>query len=247
MHYYEGHEQAYKQLQENGQHTWDLMCSEKYDFEDFSLKPFLEECLMKCEFSTEIPAALELGCGTGPASCFLAQQGFKMTGVDVSQTAISMAKEQAASRGLNVNYLVADICQDSLGEQLYDLVIDAHCLHCIVYKEERTKAYSAIYAALKAGGYFWIDSMIAYTGMRTREGSLCDNNGVIWSKLSKPGNFHQEKEIDGEWYLPTRIIITDEDQFRQELDAAGFIIEWSGLKAPNDCATYQAICSKPLT
>ena len=42
-------------------------------------------------------AALDLGCGTGMKSIYLAQKGFKVTGIDISETAIKIAKIGRAS------------------------------------------------------------------------------------------------------------------------------------------------------
>ncbi|MBY0547318.1 MAG: class I SAM-dependent methyltransferase [Candidatus Obscuribacterales bacterium] len=53
--------------------------------------------------------ALELGCGTGTNAIFLAQRGFEVTAVDLSATAIKMAKEKAEKAGCNVNFVQADV------------------------------------------------------------------------------------------------------------------------------------------
>ena len=52
--------------------------------------------------------ALELGCGTGTNTVWLAQHGFDCTGVDLSPRAIARARQRADEAGVQVNFLEAD-------------------------------------------------------------------------------------------------------------------------------------------
>src|SRR5262249_28041278 len=54
-------------------------------------------------------AAIDLGCGLGTHSIWLAQQGFDVTGVDISPLAIEGARERAAAVGVRVRFLAADL------------------------------------------------------------------------------------------------------------------------------------------
>jgi len=51
---------------------------------------------------------LELGCGDGTLSCFLARQGFEVTGVDISPGMIEEARRQAAVNGVSAKFEHAD-------------------------------------------------------------------------------------------------------------------------------------------
>ena len=48
---------------------------------------------------------LELGCGEGHIARLLAGKGYRVTGVDISPTAIQWAKEKTLDTGLHVEYL----------------------------------------------------------------------------------------------------------------------------------------------
>jgi cyclopropane fatty-acyl-phospholipid synthase-like methyltransferase len=56
--------------------------------------------------------ALDVGCGTGNYSIYLARQGFRTTGLDVSRSAIDTAREKAAREGVDVDFDVADMRAD---------------------------------------------------------------------------------------------------------------------------------------
>lgn len=58
--------------------------------------------------------AVDLGCGTGNYSLYLASRGFRVTGVDIAPSAISLARENAAKTGLDVHFVIGDLSNDDL-------------------------------------------------------------------------------------------------------------------------------------
>jgi SAM-dependent methyltransferase len=245
MRYYEGHETVYQRLRDRGCSTWDEFLGQAADFDSFCMKQFVEEALERSSFVREPPLALEIGCGTGPICCFLAEGGFEVEGIDISATAIAIAREQAEARGLSVKYRVADVCHDRL-QQLYDLVVDGHCLHCIVTEEDRHKALRNVCAAIRPGGHFWLDTMIADSATDFGKDTTLDDDGILWVKIPTPGRFDLEKQIAGETYVANRRVYRDPKYLESELQMAGFVIERSNAAAPEEngqSATYQAICT----
>lgn len=61
--------------------------------------------------SRPLPAgsALDLGCGTGDTSIYLAQHGWKVTGVDFAPRALAKARAKAGANGLSINHVNADV------------------------------------------------------------------------------------------------------------------------------------------
>lgn len=51
---------------------------------------------------------LDIGCGVGGTSCYLAARGHDVTGVSLSTTQITMAKENMAKEGVTVRFLEMD-------------------------------------------------------------------------------------------------------------------------------------------
>lgn len=71
---------------------------------------------------------LDLGCGLGRHAVFFAENGFKVTAVDLSKDAISFAKE--ARKEKNVDYLctVADMMQLPFANDAFDRVFSYHVI-----------------------------------------------------------------------------------------------------------------------
>jgi len=98
--------------------------------------------------------ALDLGCGTGAKSIYLAKKGFSVTGIDISKTAIKYAKENVKKANVKVKFVVADATDLSfLGSQKFDFVLDWANLHGIS-KSKRKKYVSGIISHTKKGGKF---------------------------------------------------------------------------------------------
>ena len=51
---------------------------------------------------------LDLGCGTGRVALRFAQQGYQVTGVDVTPEMIELARQKAAKQGVSVDWVVSD-------------------------------------------------------------------------------------------------------------------------------------------
>ena len=72
--------------------------------------------------------ALDIGCGTGTDSVFLAQQGWDVTSLDFVPKALEFTQQRAKKAGVDVNPVEADITQWEPPTQ-YDLVLDHGLLH----------------------------------------------------------------------------------------------------------------------
>ena len=53
--------------------------------------------------------AVDVGCGAGNYALWLASRGFQVTGIDVSEKAIEIARDQAQQRGVDCDFLVGDL------------------------------------------------------------------------------------------------------------------------------------------
>lgn len=95
---------------------------------------------------------LEIGCGTGTNLIWLAKHGFEMTGLDISQTAIAMARAKVAAAGVNCLLLVRDFLVDEVPGAPFEFVYDRGCLHVFDGADERSQFASRVADLLEPEG-----------------------------------------------------------------------------------------------
>jgi 2-polyprenyl-3-methyl-5-hydroxy-6-metoxy-1,4-benzoquinol methylase len=67
--------------------------------------------------------ALDLACGEGQNSRWLAELGWNVTGVDFSEVAIAKASQRAAEQKIDVEFLCADLLEYTPAPTTFDLVL----------------------------------------------------------------------------------------------------------------------------
>src|SRR5262245_14483100 len=77
--------------------------------------------------------ALDLGCGVGRATIYLAQLGWRTTGIDAVERALRVARRRAAKAGLDAEFVRGDLTQlDRAGIRgPFDLFLDLGCFHIL--------------------------------------------------------------------------------------------------------------------
>ena len=75
--------------------------------------------------------ALDLGCGSGRHSIYLARHGWDVTGVDLVRDAVESARVKANAAGVRPRLLQGDVTElAALGiTGQHDLIVDAGCFH----------------------------------------------------------------------------------------------------------------------
>ena len=85
--------------------------------------------------------SLELGCGLGRFSSYLAQQGIHAVGVDFSEVAIGKAKKRVAEQEQKPTFLTGDVTNLETLTETFDVSFDIGCFHCL--NEENMQKYVA--------------------------------------------------------------------------------------------------------
>jgi cyclopropane fatty-acyl-phospholipid synthase-like methyltransferase len=95
--------------------------------------------------------ALELGCGVGRFSRYMAQQGLRAAGVDFSPVAIAKAQKSVAQDDVRPQFLVGDVTHLDVLSGPFDVSFDVGCFHCLDPQGQR--AYVAeVSRLLRPGG-----------------------------------------------------------------------------------------------
>jgi SAM-dependent methyltransferase len=98
--------------------------------------------------------ALDVGCGPGANAWFLAREGFDVSGIDGSATAIDLARSRLESEGLTADLRVGDFTQSlPWADATFDFAVDCAAMYANPPQGIRA-AIQNIHRALKPGGMF---------------------------------------------------------------------------------------------
>ncbi len=123
---------------------------------------------------------LEVGCGTGRTACYLAEQGCDVTAIDIRPEMINKSKIRAEKQGVQVNFLIGDVCQLPFEANSFDVVM----VESVTNFADAQKAVSEYYRVLKPEGKLYDREVIKVKDMTPGiHRALCSFYGV--SKIYK--------------------------------------------------------------
>ncbi len=142
--------------------------------------------------------ALDLACGEGRSALWLAERGWRVTGVDYSGVALEKARRLAEQRGVEIEWALADLVDYEPEAGAFDLVL---LLYLHVPAAERTPLLARAAAAVAPGGTFLL---VGHDLANLTEG---------WGGPSDPAIHCTAAEIAGE--LPGLEVVKAERVYRR--------------------------------
>jgi 2-polyprenyl-3-methyl-5-hydroxy-6-metoxy-1,4-benzoquinol methylase len=127
------------------------LCAQKYStnrnlFKSQKYLEILKKLIMKCA------NILDTGCGSGiPIDKYLLEQGFCVTGIDISREQIKLAKKNL-SQG---NFLVKDMAEVDFPANSFDAIVSFYSIFHIP-REEHPALLKKLYNLMKPDGYLLI-------------------------------------------------------------------------------------------
>lgn len=141
MDYYYGYDDRYQRVYEEGAELW----------ETAEPNEPVVEFLQRYDIAGK--KVLDLGCGEGRDSVYMARLGGDVVGVDVSRAALEKARNRAQSEGLSCQFLERDVIYlRGVEDHFIDLAVNMGCLHMLSDKEHRVRHLRRVYEVLKPGG-----------------------------------------------------------------------------------------------
>lgn len=150
--------------------------------------------------------ALDLGCGSGLQTLLLAEHGLDVVGVDLSRTAIEIARERASGHpaGARVRFMAGDLTElPGIGEP-FDVLFDRGCYH-LLRRENLVGFLAALQKLSRPGSLLFLMAFSAveppeFPGLpvvgegelRGELGGLFDVTDLRTCRLDRPNGFERE-------------------------------------------------------
>ena len=94
---------------------------------------------------------LDVGSGGGTDAIFMAQSGFRVTGVDVSAAALKIAEKRAKKAHVEIDWLRGSVLELPLCSESFDFLTDRGLFH-LIEDHDRTRYASELFRVLKNRG-----------------------------------------------------------------------------------------------
>ena len=145
-------------------YNWDLDY-ESGDFRHWEPNPSSPElaALITAGLIVKNAKILDVGCGGGLDTIFMAQCGFSAVGVDLSRKALEIAKAREGKVHVKIDWLLGSVFDLPIESQTIDFVMDRGLFH-LIKNVDRPKYSSEMFRVLKPQGCVLIRGASKNTG-----------------------------------------------------------------------------------
>lgn len=178
---------------------------------------------------------LDIGCGGGRTAIALAEMGLDVTGIDLSEAMVRLARQQADMARVEALFEAVDVTRMSFADASFDVALYAYNgIELLPGRGGKEEALRQIARVLKPGGVliFSVHSPFALNSLalfRLRVfAKFCFGRLSGWPVREKELG---ERFIDEEWEEAKYLQILPPSNWKRMLEAAGFeVVLFNSLK-----------------
>ena len=112
---------------------------------------------------------LELACGSGRLTIPLANEGLNITGMDISQDMLNLAKLKASTGGVNIRFIQGDMRSFDLEEKFKFIFVPAQSLSHLYTRTEIEDCFACVRRHVDSNGRFLIELFNSSVKLLARE------------------------------------------------------------------------------
>lgn len=163
------------------------------------------------EYGIHSGVICDLGCGTGKMTRLLAQAGYDMIGVDLSEDMLTIASEQNED---GILYLCQDMCELELYGTAKAMISVCDSINYLLEEDEIIWTLQSVNRYLEPGGIFIFDFNTVYKYETVLgDTTICENReegSFIWE------NYYDKEEQINEYDLT--LFIREEEQLYRKFE-----------------------------
>ena len=103
---------------------------------------------------------LELGCGTGKLTIPIAEAGFQIVGIDLSEGMLEHANKKVSNLNIPVQFLSGNMSDFSLSQEFRTIIFPSNNLAHLMNYREAEACFTKVHNHLKDDGAFIIDAFV---------------------------------------------------------------------------------------
>ena len=179
---------------------------------------------------------LDIATGTGTVALLLAERGYQLTGVDLSEAMLEQARRKAREMGLQAEFAHGDAADLRLSAASFDAAVCLYdSLNYILDPQQLQQAFAGIAAALVRGGLFIFDLNTIYSFEQElfTQQSLSPEREVRYRWHSKYDQGQRIARVDMEFWAADGAHFREThyqrghsvEEVSEMLERAGFIVE----------------------
>lgn len=170
---------------------------------------------------------LEVGCGTGRTSCYVAAQGHEVIGIDIRPDMITKAKIRAEKENVSIQFMEGDASSLPFPNESFDVIL----VESVSIFTDTDKALSEYHRVLRTGGKLFDREMIQLKPMSIEINDEITSFYHIkklwdihdWSVLVKTMGFNRS-QIEGPFMFPeTSVDLFEHPDPYQQIDVSSFL------------------------
>jgi len=105
---------------------------------------------------------LELACGTGNIAIRLSERGYSCTGLDISESMLTLAGEKASAKGLSIPFILQDMVSLDYNRKTDAVLCLCDGINYITNKSEAGELFKKVSSIIKPDGVFIFDISSEY-------------------------------------------------------------------------------------
>lgn len=209
------------ELKEYIRERWDES-SQSYDsFHGHGIKSKEERDAWKDTLEAVLPSGrlriLDVGCGTGELSLLLAGMGHQITGIDLSDEMLSVARSKAKASRLRAQFVTGDAESLNFDDDIFDAVINRHLLWTLPHPDSALGEWKRV--LIKGGRVIIIDGLWMDGSLENKLRRLIRDLSVIILERQNPRKGWYSKKTEAKLPHPHGM---NAKAARDYLEEAGF-------------------------